>query len=169
MESTLYPRRIVGIDPGTTTGFVCMDLDLKRGENLPNIRVAPEQYGPQPHHLKLYKSLLVLHPEVIVCESFEYRNNSRAGLVLDSVEYIGVVKTYVEAWNVPVIFQTAALGKVQHNKGLVKRTNLERLGLWSPGKVHAMDALGHIMYYLLNDKRYNGTALRLDLLERGWK
>lgn len=161
------PVRIVGIDPGGTTGFVLVEIDWEK-EKL--VVVESQQLGPHPHHDELYEVLTLANPEVIVCESFEYRNVARAGLVLDSVEYIGVTKLYEQVYSeggVQLVFQTAALGKVQHGRGLVKPDNIRKLGLWSVSSVHAIDALGHVLYYLIT--KYKSEPLVLQLLEKGWR
>jgi hypothetical protein len=102
----------------------------------------------------------------IVCESFEYRNVSRAGLVLDSVEYIGVMKRFCQERNVKYTMQTAAMGKVgNRTTAFVKKSNLQKLGLWSSGNIHAMDAYGHLLYYMINDV----GLFRQELLEKGWR
>jgi len=150
---------IVSLDPGGTTG-IAYAVGLT-GEGW-DYKV--QQLGPEAHHLVLHRRLERLYWEfehddmTVVYESFEYRNKERPGLVLDSVEYIGVTKTFSKANNVPTVKQTASMAK-----GFVKDKNIKRLGLWSPGQPHAMDALRHLLFYqttVLKDKA---------VLERGWK
>lgn len=157
--------RIIGLDPGTTTGVATCTANYDGA----SFKCEFRQLGPHPHHAELYGHLMYNDPDLIVCESFEYRNNSRTGLVLDSVKYIGVVELYEQEYpgRTGLVMQTAALGKVQHGKGLVKPDNVRKLGLWSPNSTHAIDALGHVLYYILTKRK--DTPLALDLLTRGWR
>jgi len=153
--------RIVALDPGGTTGWATFTLDGSTQE-----WDCGQLEGP--HHNRLDQMLerfrtVEYH---IVCESFEYRNVSRAGLVLDSVEYIGVMKRFCQERNVKYTMQTAAMGKVgNRTTAFVKKSNLQKLGLWSSGNIHAMDAYGHLLYYMINDV----GLFRQELLEKGWR
>lgn len=153
--------RIVSLDPGGTTGWATFTSDGVTAQWLCG------QLAGQ-HHDRLDAMLGTFHTEEyhIVCESFEYRNVSRAGLVLDSVEYIGVMKRFCQNRGVSYTMQTASQGKVgTRPNAFVKKSNLEKLGLWSPGNIHAMDAYGHLLYYMIN----NIGLLKQELLEKGWK
>ena len=101
-----------------------------------------------------------------ICERFEYRNTSRAGLVLDSKEYIGVVNLFAQDRSAtlrrPVAYQNAS-----EAKGFVRDSHIKKLGLWSSGNPHAMDATRHLLYWLTN--KYEDTDFRLELLRLGWK
>lgn len=167
----------VGLDPGGTTGWASYQANV-----LTNVPTHPRgwwreekwncgQLDPPAHHNQLYTLLELRHTAEfhIVCESFEYRNESRAGLELVSKEYIGVVNLFVQqrGLHLPndypkVHYQTAALGKVS-NKSFIQKRHLQTLGLWSPGHEnrHAMDAYGHLLYWLIN-----GQYKRYDLLKR---
>jgi len=155
---------IIGLDPGTTTGVATCRVNFESAK----FECKLGQLGPYPHNAELYAHLIYNAPDIIVCESFEYRNMSRTGLVLDSVKYIGVVELYEQGErDVRLVMQTAATGKVQHGKGLVKPANVRALGLWSSNSTHAIDALGHVLYYILTKRQ--GTPLAQDLLQRGWR
>ena len=159
--------RIVALDPGGTTGWSTITIN--------DDDVLSFNHGMlqrQQHHQQLYKLLEDLQVGVndyeIVCESFEYRNASRPGLELVSVEYIGVMKLFCQERNIQFHMQSASQGKVRDKPtAFVKSENLKRLGLWSPSQVHAMDAYGHLLYYLINSKVYPEIAL--ELLNKGWK
>jgi hypothetical protein len=96
-----------------------------------------------------------------VCESFEYRNQSRAGLELISKEYIGIVNLFVQQRNIVanVHYQTASQGKIT-KKSFIQKSNLQTAGLWSSGDGHAMDAYGHMLTWMIN-----GPMRRYDLLK----
>lgn len=156
-------RRIVGLDPGGTTGWAVLTIneDGKRFWKC-------GQFEAKNHHLQLDAFLRQHLTDVfeIVCESFEYRNMSRPGLVLDSVEYIGVMKLFCQENYVHYTMQTASMGKVRDKPtAFVKPSNIKKLGLWSPGQGHAMDAIGHILYYMIN----NIGLDKEELLKAGWK
>jgi hypothetical protein len=150
---------IVAIDPGGETGLA--GAHYQEGE----WKFSAETLGPEPHHLALWRMLGSLYTAygtdlTIVCESFEYRNKERPGLVLDSVEYIGVVKLFVEEFKVPL--QTFSASEA---KSFVKDHNLKRMGLYRTGKKyrHERDACRHLLFYMT--KKLNN----IEILRKGWK
>lgn len=161
---------ILALDPGGTTGWarfraLAMYNPILSQTEYYDTKWTRGQLGPEPHHQALTTLLEMSYTEEyhIVCESFEYRNNSRAGLVLDSVEYIGVTKLFLlqeKRFNVSLHMQTASMGK-----GFVKDENIKKLGLWFPSQKHAMDATRHLLYYMIN----TAGIMKQDLLTRGWK
>lgn len=158
--------RIVALDPGGTTGWAMVTYEDGKE---PQYNCG--MFRALEHHKELYDALGMWQTESyrIVCESFEYRNASRPGLVLSSVEYIGVMKLFCQERNVPYHFQSASQGKIRDKpNAFVKPSNLKRLGLWSPSMVHAMDAYGHLLYYTI----HNDPARKIEaaaLLLKGWK
>ena len=168
--------RIVALDPGGTTGWAYVDI---RDDG--TLEFHHGMLESQNHHNELRDLLYGLlynlegHRVVeyynIVCESFEYRNASRPGLELVSVEYIGVMKLFCQEFNIPYHMQSASQGKIRDKPtAFVKPDNLKKLGLWSPNMIHAMDAYGHLLYFLINDQsKVNFAAGALHLLNKGWK
>jgi hypothetical protein len=173
-------KRIVALDPGGTTGVAILYHDDKA------LRREAFQLGPEDHHLELSNLLVSAYHSAkylaeggitIVCESFEYRNRAREGLVLSSVEYIGVVKLFGQTHNCPVVFQSASMGKVgaDDSKAFVKRKNLEKLGVpWTYALRHQADATGHALYYMLHNpdfvREHKGNSkIKMDILKQGWK
>lgn len=167
--------RIIGLDPGGTTGWAALTVGH---QNTMNWRQG--QIGPQEHHQALWSflELEAVANTIIVCESFEYRNTSRAGLVLVSNEYIGITKLFARERNIPLFFQTAAEGKCG-DKTFVRRVNLERLGLWHGTKwKHSMDATAHVVRWIIHESQKVKASLpqdcqvdpliRLELLRDGW-
>lgn len=135
---------VIALDPGGTTGVAHYFEDGAWYFS---------EIGPEEHHEELFKNLDFLlnrHKLVIVCESFEFRQNrQRDNINLMSKEYIGIVKLFQNRTS--VVFQTAAQAK-----GFVTDQKLKKMGLWQPGKRHANDATRHLVYYLVNvHKRYD--------------
>lgn len=160
----------VAFDPGGTTGWAAVTFEEMFNPITEEVEVLDVKWrkghiGPKEHHLTLYNFLGTLQVEKfhVITESFEYRNQSRAGLVLVSLEYIGVMKLFCAERKVPFSKQTASMGK-----GFAKDTNIKRLGLWSPGFKHAMDAMRHLIYFIVNDSTV-APALRAWVLENGFK
>jgi hypothetical protein len=160
---------VLALDPGGTTGWAYFRAETlynpeqERREYINSKWLVGQLESPE-HHDELNNFLGQCHTTDyrIICERFEYRNQSRAGLDLSSREYIGVTKRFCQARQVPLMMQTAAQAK-----GFVKDAHIKKLGLWSPGKKHAMDALRHLLFYLTNS--YEDRDFRLSLLEKGWK
>lgn len=151
--------RIIALDPGGTTGYATFEV---RDEL---IRWSSGQLGPQFHHAALEGTFEAFQPDVIVSESFEYRNRSRPGLELVSCEYIGVAHLWCAVNGVPLVLQTAAMGKVT-NTTFVKKENLVKLDLYRPNMKHAMDAYGHLLYFLIHNIKTE--PIRTELLRKGW-
>jgi hypothetical protein len=124
--------QIVAIDPGTTTGIATFGDTTGRWGRW--------QHGPQPHHKKLWSDLAHNRPDTVVCETFIYQ--LRQKVILDSVEYIGVVKLFCEQTHVRYVPQAPAQGK-----GFWDDPKIRALGLWLPNMPHAMDATRHLLYY----------------------
>ena len=174
--------RIIGLDPGGTTGWATYTAEKKKMlpyEDATNVVLTQYlneewtcgQLATHDHHkiLNDFLGMQQVEETLIVCESFDYRNQSKPGLELISREYIGIVKLFSQERNVPYVLQTASQGKVRDNdKSFVRKENLERLGLWVKGGAstwnHAMDAYGHILYYMIHNH-----IQRDELLRKGWK
>ncbi len=149
--------KVVALDPGGTTGWAvyCDEVaerDAKRAHSpqlfLPGFYCG--EFRKSNHHEELFDWLAFehTHDTTVVCESFEFRQNrQRDNINLMSKEYIGVTKLFGQTHAVPVVFQTAALGK-----GFVTDQKLKAMSLWSPGNKHAMDAMRHLVYFLINKK-----------------
>jgi hypothetical protein len=142
--------KIMGIDPGGTTGLATYDMVDDHWEVW--------ELGPEPHHWELHE-LLMFDTATVVCESFQYQRrelDKGVSLVLDSVEYIGIVKL-VLGGSQHLVFQTPAQGKVTA-KNFWTDEKLKQLGLYEKtNSAHQRDAVGHILYYVtftLKDDRF---------------
>ena len=161
---------IVALDPGGTTGVVAFNPTLFKSDPAGYIPYIAH-IGPEPHHMQLYDFLASVSPTAVVYESFEYRNRARAGLVLDSKEYIGVTKLYAEQFSesCKIAEQSASQAKgFIPDKGPMKDEAIKRLGWYFPGKKHGMDAVRHLIYYLVNSNRVSPDIRDL-VLQRGFK
>lgn len=164
---------ILALDPGGTTGWASFQATQIWNPLEGKFEYVGRQWTcghldlpHEDHHLSLYNLLGQMHlaKYQLVCESFEYRNRSRPGLELISREYIGVTRLFCQERRVPLTLQSASQGKIT-DKSFVKKENLQRLALWAPGWTHAMDAYGHLLYYMIN----HSHTIRDELLEKGWK
>lgn len=174
--SGLY--RIISFDPGGTTGWATLTLQVLDDPVDPGKREVFEPrwncgyLGPEEHHGKL-EMLIEMHQvkeTIVVCESFEFRNRVRPGTELISREYIGIIKRTCEKRDIPLHFQTASQGKIT-SSSFVKRTNLKKLGLYQAGKEwkHSMDAYGHLIFWVINySPDWLKNTIGKDLLHRGW-
>lgn len=156
--------RVLALDPGGTTGWATYTAtvmhDPDGNAEYYKQKYACGQFGPEEHHQQLYEFLESQRTSLysVVCESFEFRQGrQRNNLNLMSKEYIGTLKTYSQIEQVSVVFQTAAVGK-----SFVDDKKLKVMGLWFPRNKHAMDAMRHLVTYLVQKER------RYDLIEK-WK
>lgn len=134
--------KILTLDPGGTTGYCFMETYDDR-EAIK--RFVSGQLGPQPHHADLWEWLVVYRPDIVISESFEYRNKARAGLVLVSKEYIGITKLWCNLYEKEYNEQSPASAM-----GFVQDQHIKNLSMWKTGNPHAMDAVRHMIYYCTN-------------------
>lgn len=134
--------KIIGIDPGETTGLAVCYIDA------PLIQWEFEQIGPQEHHLQLSDFLEAHYPNKIVYERFENRGNQAARLV--SCEYIGVIKRYDQAHHK---HQELIVQSASQAKGFWTNDKLKACFLYKTNLKHAMDATRHVLYYLMQSKQ----------------
>lgn len=151
-------KRIVALDPGGSTGWAMwQDKTMPLGFG-PDNKFICGQFGPDDHHEELYAFLESMQTQdfKIVCESFEFRqhDNFRDNVNLMSREYIGVAKLFAkQRMSFPVVFQTAGAAKGfipdKAKHGLEANAKLKVMELYVPGKKHAMDAMRHLVTYMV--------------------
>jgi len=135
--------KIVGIDPGETTGLVYYnDVEVPNWDFV--------QLGPLEHHEELWYTLYVIQPHIIVCEKFDHRANMAAKLM--PLEYIGIVKL----WSV-LNWQNSSTELVMQSpsqaKGFWTNEKLKAVSLWKGnGLKHSMDATRHVLYYMMTNQ-----------------
>lgn len=124
--------KILALDPGVTTGWAVGTIDKTL-----EITAGQDKFS----HIEFWNKINDDY-DWIVCESFEYRNRSRAGLVLYSCELIGVLKLYADQSPVALHMQTAATGK-----GYYTDEKLKSLGVHKKAVPHGMDAVRHLLHW----------------------
>lgn len=130
---------VLSIDPGETTGWAFGQIDVDQG--LMKVSTGQERWTPGGLMLVLQTML----PDVLVYESFQYRNKSRSGLVLYSVQLIGVMELYGEMHDeCKLVPQTpaTAIGQFYDNRKL-----REGLLYKSTTGGHANDACRHLLQW----------------------
>lgn len=137
---------MLALDPGGSTGGVLWNGSFME---------APFTLGPEPHHHELWLVLHGVEPDMIICESFDYRKSdeSREKIEYISGEYIGIARLYARLHNFPFVTPSAALGK-----GFWTNEKLRAAGMvWSTK--HEADAMRHMLRYITFDLR-NGYWLQ---------
>lgn len=138
--------KIIGIDPGVTTGICIYDSECARSSGYDWQFM---QLGPTEHHEDLWDLLLNEFPHVIVCESFS--NRGKAAVDLIPREYIGVVKFYKQhIMDATFDYRELIMQSPSQAKAFWTNDKLKACSLWKgTGLKHAMDATRHVLYYLM--------------------
>lgn len=126
--------RVMALDPGVTTGYAEGHIE----DGLMTVVSGQSKAS----HLELFGSIGMMKPDIIVCESFEFRRAVRDNVVLFSVELIGVIRLYAATANCELQFQTAAQGKGYFSDNKLKAARLYRVA-----KPHANDAIRHLLHW----------------------
>ena len=123
--------KVLALDPGVTTGFATIDS---------NDAVNADQV--KCDHRAFYDFLVGYNPDVIVFERFVYQRRDK--VVLWPVEVIGIIRLFAEQFEIPLHAQTPSQAM-----NLMTDDKLKKMGLYKPSLVHGMDAIRHLMYYLV--------------------
>jgi hypothetical protein len=150
--------KVMALDPGGTTGWATFeipaDVQLKTvswGGPVEKHFTEAGQLAQPNHHRTLWSLLVSEAPDIIVCESYQNRNNDFADDI--PVEYIGVVKLYDQTHSACYVhWNTAATGKgFSDNKKLVRlKIMLTPSEKWK----HANDARRHLLQYLVFQEQF---------------
>ena len=124
----------LALDPGLTTGAAVGTL--KDGHML--IRATQHKFD----HLELWQQLELLNPDYLITEDFEFRRGRRDGLILYSLELIGVMEIWTSLKHKPLFRQSASKGKGYYSDAVLKKNEV-----YMPGKGHAMDATRHLLQW----------------------
>lgn len=125
---------IIAFDPGVTTGYAWA-----------SVRDTWEFGGSGQHkfnRIELWGLLLSLEPKYVVAEAFEYRRHSRAGLVLESRNVLGVLELWCELNGKKFSTQSASEGK-----GYFTNARLKAEDVYQPNWPHANDAARHLLHF----------------------
>lgn len=127
--------KVVSLDPGGTTGYCLAYIGEPK-----RIFLSYAQHAWREG--QLWDALIKLEPDWLICESFEYRQQSRAGLDLTPAHLIGVVRLYVEIMGCKLQMQTAATGK-----GHFTDKKLKDMLIYERAYSHGRDALRHFLQW----------------------
>lgn len=120
---------IIALDPGITTGVAF----------LPSNGTIHTDQIKYPHRL-FYDYLGSLEPTVLVYERFIYQRRNK--VVLFPVEVIGVINLFAQQRDIPLYTYSASQAK-----NFMTDDKIKKMGLWTKGQVHGMDALRHLLYH----------------------
>jgi hypothetical protein len=136
---------LTAIDPGGETGWAGFDAQYIEG-TYHEKKFHRGEFGPEEHHEKLLGHLerRRTHNSIVICEAFDNRDNPAGRLI--SCEYIGVVKLFRQANNVPVVFQGSSVCNGKNHFWSTEK--LRRLDLSCPKLPHAQDAMKHLLHYM---------------------
>lgn len=145
MDRELPAIRVLGIDPGETTGWVILDP--------PCIYKAGQEPTKNVTQAALFFNRMLedKRPDVIVIEEYRvYSSKTRQHAWNDllTARIIGAIEALCAIEDVPVVKQTASTAK-----GFCTNDKLREWGFWqSSAKRHANDAIRHACYYTLFHK-----------------
>jgi hypothetical protein len=161
----------IALDPGGTTGWAYYRATkMECPEILPEAKVVYEWYeeewnvgqlGPDDHADELLLLLETNHTQEyhIICERFIPRPGKIGAKLDEAPRYITIAEMFAKDRGVPLHMQMPAQAK-----NFVPNTTVKKLNLWYPGQKHAMDAMRHLLFWLVN-----GPYKRQDILKKGWK
>lgn len=132
--------KILTLDPGKTTGIAIFDAKFPLVSSGPH-KLSTKQLGPDVHYKELWDFLSEEMPDVIVCESFMFRQLDRINM--QAPEYIGLTKTWCALALRPMYMQSPS-----QVKSFVPNRRLHDLNLYRTNMRHANDAIRHLVYFI---------------------
>ena len=149
-SSTVAVKRVLGIDPGGTTGIAIVSFAEGVAPVVSHYEQVPDGLNG---FIEWHKNNQHLSWDIIVCENFTLRQSVKFP-DLSPVYIIGALEAL--EWPNKIIYQSPA------QKHLCDDKRLQVMGMHKPGNGHANDAIRHAIIYLRN-KRH------LPTLMLGWK
>lgn len=149
--------RLLALDPGGTTGWATVEPDRNTVIDIWEWG----QLGPDEHHEALWILLCTYQPDVLIYERFKYQRrqlDAGVSVVLDSVEYIGVVKIWMAAGR---LIPVELVPQEMASKEWWTDDKLKRVNLYKANARHANDATRHLLYYLMT----HGVTTYIDMLK----
>jgi hypothetical protein len=140
---------ILSLDPGGTTGVALTKYDDDGFELVWHKQIAGSLQGFLDFHWDQLEDIKI---DKIVCENFTLREGVY-GADLSPVYIIGALEALYPTTE--IIYQAPSM------KPLCDDTRLKKMGLYTPGRGHAMDAVRHAIIYLRNNKH-------VPTLRKGW-
>jgi hypothetical protein len=157
--------KVIAFDPGVTTGFAMGEITEVEGDILDGTLVGQmlvQTAQAEFTKAELFTYLNTIAPNHIVCESFEYRNQARTGLILESRELIGIINLYVEL-NPPCTLKMQPPGMVIGKTAYYTDARLKLSGIYRRGQIHANEAAKHLLYWFKFGPgfKYNKAGFKL--------
>jgi hypothetical protein len=144
----MFKNRMLSLDPGGTTGLAIVEWSKNtEPEIIKTAQVNDGLHGFLRYH---WDELEKWPFDRIVCESFTLREGVY-GVDLSPVYIIGALEALYPAHE--IIYQEP------HMKPLCDDDRLKKMGIYEPGRGHAMDAVRHSMINLRNEK-HNPTLMK---------
>jgi hypothetical protein len=161
----------IALDPGGTTGWAyyrATKMDpIYEDEYLEwyDEEWKVGQLGPGDHADDLLRLLELNHTQEywVICERFIPRPGKIGAKLDEAPRYITVTEMFVKERN---LLDNYVLQMPAQAKNFVPNPVVKKLGLWYPGQKHAMDAMRHLLFWLVTGPYKNSQA---DKLLRGWK
>ena len=144
--------RIMGVDPGVTTGVAILDVDFKAQKILSE--GAEDVIG----YVRLVEIIKYGRPDLIVCEEFVLYEGKRAVQSYSNfpaAKREGVVEYACELCSIPIKLVRAA------ERSQFKPPKMLRwLDLWHPSR-HVKDAIAHVLAHVCKeDEAFRDMLLR---------
>ena len=147
-------RRILGVDPGVTTGMAMIAADgVEKDVSLVAVREVKNFLEP------IYNAILNNKPDVVVCEDFVLYRGKEAPQAYSRMpaavgERIGVVRLACEQTKIPMVLKTA------HQRIRFKKPRVLRwLGMYHSSR-HVRDAIAHALIVACEDEGIEQALLR---------
>jgi len=142
---------IVALDPGVTTGIATYQSKLIGNDRFRAFEMDSKVFT-EPHWA-LAQMLVAMHPTLILYEAFVFRQD-KTGAVFTGVEFIGVIELVAQRYDREIKKVPTARGGFWDNK------KIKAVGLYIPGKPHAMDATRLLLTWLMkNDEEWRAQTL----------
>lgn len=99
-------------------------------------------------------------PDVIIVEKFLHRNQDNTNY--EGLTYQGIIELWAEEKGIPIVWQ-----KLSDCNKFWDDKKIKALLLWKPNNPHSMDALRHLLHYLMqHDEEFRIDTL-IELKEAG--
>lgn len=142
--------RILGVDPGGTTGVVLARLTDKHP-----VRVDTTFEDKNFLHLCGFLEEVIPHMDLVVCERFVPRATRFVADAPSACEPIGVIK-YLTALN-----GTKLVLPIPSARKQITDDTMGEANYWITGQEHSRQALKHVLSYAVKELRHKPTIERL--------
>lgn len=162
---------VLALDPGRTTGYAI----AARGGGKFDICYGEENWD----HRDFWHALNVLQAELIVCESFEFRQGKQLGVDLYPCELIGVLNLWSQqgarygqptslGYTPEIHYQPASVQSKR--KAYFSDAMLKNLGLYWKDFEHGRSAVKHLLYWFQfgPGARFAADVSKAQLADEEW-